>query len=285
MQPKGTLISRTNGVPLFTYKEEGFRPIERYRLDDTEYGHVLQSKVPANTDVVLLNSQKRTFYLAWRKAKPMTGWFWMGGNTGDINAPLVEGLLAVIRRELGLDLSADRLTLRFPGEYFWKDRSQEPRDMGCHMCGLVFSVEAAEDEVAQIKLDPNEYEGGLREFNREDMVREGLFPALIDAYDTIFPPEVLHYVVLISFKEGTPESTIQDIYDRYQTLSDDCGGKDTGILFWRVKRNLDLRKNVHLVEIVTFTDNEALQRFRVHPKHKEIANALSRVADWQAIEI
>lgn len=45
--------------------------------------------------------------------------------------------------------------------------------------------------------------------------------------------------------------------------------------------NLDLRKKVHLVEIAMFKDNEALQAFRVHPKHRELTDMLSKVADWQ----
>lgn len=95
----------------------------------------------------------------------------------------------------------------------------------------------------------------------------------------------LWHVVLTSFRPDVPESTKQDIYNRYQTLAEDCGGKEAGIIFWRVDHNLDLRKNVHLVEIAIFRDNAALQSFRQHPKHQEITNILREIADWQVGDI
>jgi hypothetical protein len=98
--------------------------------------------------------------------------------------------------------------------------------------------------------------------------------------------EVLRHVVLISFKENTPESVMRDIYDRYQTLADDCGGREAGILSWVARRNLDLRKGVHLVVIAAFTGNDALQAFRMHLKHKVLVDGiLSKVADWQIGDI
>mgnify|MGYP001608183030 CR=1 FL=1 len=95
----------------------------------------------------------------------------------------------------------------------------------------------------------------------------------------------LVHVVLISFKPETPEETKQWIYQKYQTLEQDCGSKDAGILYWRVQENLDLRKGVHLVEVAVYTDNDALQAFRNHPKHKEITDVLRDVADWQVGDI
>ncbi len=90
----------------------------------------------------------------------------------------------------------------------------------------------------------------------------------------------LWHVVLISFKPEASDAVRQEIYKRYQTLDGDCGGKDAGILFWKVGHNLDLRKNVHLVEIAVFEDDAALHAFRLHPKHKELTDILSQVADW-----
>ncbi len=90
----------------------------------------------------------------------------------------------------------------------------------------------------------------------------------------------LWHVVLISFRLDATETTKQEVYDRYQTLDKDCGGRDAGILFWRVEHNLDLRKNAHLVEIAIFEDDAALQRFRAHPKHRELTNILRETADW-----
>ncbi|MBI2099157.1 Dabb family protein [Candidatus Uhrbacteria bacterium] len=95
----------------------------------------------------------------------------------------------------------------------------------------------------------------------------------------------LWHICLISFHQDAPESVRREIYDRYQTLDADCGGAGAGILFWKVAWNLDLRKNIHLVEISVFTNNDALQRFRRHPKHMELTDILREIADWQVGDI
>ena len=98
--------------------------------------------------------------------------------------------------------------------------------------------------------------------------------------------KALWHVVLISFKKDSTEAERQEVYDRYQTLDEDCGGKAAGILFWKVDHNLDLRKGVNLVEIAIFESDDALQKFRVHPTHKEFTeNLLSKIADWQVGDI
>lgn len=89
------------------------------------------------------------------------------------------------------------------------------------------------------------------------------------------------HVVLISFRAETSEKAREEIFVRLQALGEDCGGKEAGILFWKVGKNLDIRKSVHLVEIAVFKDDEALQSFRRHRKHEEAADILKSVADWQ----
>ncbi len=90
----------------------------------------------------------------------------------------------------------------------------------------------------------------------------------------------LWHTVLISFRPDTPQSVWQEVFNRYQTLGEDCGGKKAGILFWKVDYNLDLRKNVHLVEIAIFQNDAALQVFRNHPKHEAMSDTLKDIADW-----
>jgi hypothetical protein len=90
----------------------------------------------------------------------------------------------------------------------------------------------------------------------------------------------LHHIVLIKFKEGVPDETVESFYTRYQTLDKECGGEEAGILHFRVRRNLDTRKGVALVQFALFSGNDALQAYRLHPRHKELAEDLSHVADW-----
>lgn len=93
------------------------------------------------------------------------------------------------------------------------------------------------------------------------------------------------HVVLISFKPETSEAVKQKVYGLYQALAEDCGGKEAGILFWKVDWNMDLRKNIHLVEIAIFENSDALRAFQTHPKHKELADVVKEVADWKVGDI
>lgn len=96
---------------------------------------------------------------------------------------------------------------------------------------------------------------------------------------------VLFHVALISFRDQVSLAQRRKIYDLYQTLDEDCGGFNAGIYYWKVDYNLDLRKGVHLVEVGVFRDGDALQVFRVHPKHKELTDILREIADWQIGDI
>jgi stress responsive alpha/beta barrel protein len=96
---------------------------------------------------------------------------------------------------------------------------------------------------------------------------------------------VIIHVVLISFRpDTTPEQRQQVLLD-YQALGERCGGKDAGILFWQVDRNLDQRKNWHLVELAAFRDDAALQRFREHSAHAQASSVLREIADWAVGDI
>ncbi len=97
--------------------------------------------------------------------------------------------------------------------------------------------------------------------------------------------DALWHVLLIKFNTDTAQEAKDRIFGLYQTLATDCGGKEAGILYFKVERNLDLRKNIELVEIAIFRDNEALQAFRVHPLHVTLAQDLSKIADWQVGDI
>ncbi|HVU80089.1 MAG TPA: Dabb family protein [Candidatus Paceibacterota bacterium] len=93
--------------------------------------------------------------------------------------------------------------------------------------------------------------------------------------------EYLSHVVLISFYDTATEEERQKVFDSFQTLPEECGGKEAGILYFQAGHNLDMRKNVHLVVLSLFRDNAALQAYRNHPKHLAHNELLKRIADWQ----
>ena len=175
-----------------TYKEdeEKYRKtkIPAVRLSDDEYEKVLRCLVLACTDIVIIDRDKQIFYLANRISKPMTGWWWIGGRMG-AGETKEEAAMRNFKRETGLNLSSDRLRLVAVFDYFWKDRQQVPQEVGCHMLAYTFVVELTAEELAAIGLEKSEYEAsaGLTAFNREQLIKEKVFPAILDLYDLIFP--------------------------------------------------------------------------------------------------
>lgn len=95
----------------------------------------------------------------------------------------------------------------------------------------------------------------------------------------ILETHLLH-VVLISFLPTTTQEMRDDVSDRYTMLGQEAGGTDAGILFWSTKPNMDLRKNIHLIEVAIFKDSQSYEKFKNHPKHKEVVELLKTSADW-----
>ena len=93
--------------------------------------------------------------------------------------------------------------------------------------------------------------------------------------------KTIFLINLISFHEHASEETRTVAREACERLGEECGGKKAGILLWNVAPNLDLRKNVHLVEVALFESDDALQAFRNHPAHMKFAAVLRGAADWK----
>ncbi|KKS33808.1 MAG: hypothetical protein UV22_C0018G0008 [Parcubacteria group bacterium GW2011_GWA2_42_35] len=178
-----------NQVLVKTYTEKGYKPTPSVRLSDEEYGRGLQCFVPACVDIVPIDSKNKIIFLAPRKTKPYVGWWFIGGKM--IPSETKEETAArCFERETKLKLPTNRFALAAVLDYRWNQREQPPQDLGCHMLGYTFTVELAPKELAQVRLEENEYEkkSGFTAFNREQLVEAGVFPSIIDLYDHIFPP-------------------------------------------------------------------------------------------------
>lgn len=173
-----------------SYVEQGSGKIPSVHLSDEEYGRGLQCFVPVCTDIVPINREKKLIYLAKRAAKPMAGWWWLGGRMNPSETK-ESSALRCLKREAGLAISSDRLQLVAFMDLLFKDRQQAPQNIGCHMADYIFAVEFTEDELLHIQghLEAKEYKAdeGLTPFSREELVMEGVFPAILDVHDAIFP--------------------------------------------------------------------------------------------------
>ena len=78
-------------------------------------------------------------------------------------------------------------------------------------------------------------------------------------------------IVFRLYADADPDEVLQ----RLRSLGD-----LPGLLAWRVERSLDERKGVVLLQDSLFASMSALQSFRREARHVEVADYLSRHADW-----
>lgn len=170
------------------YKEDPTHTMPRQFLSDEVYAQAIATLVFCTTDAVIVDRMKKTIWLAKRRAKPMQGWWWIGGRilAGE---PEEVAIVRNFKRETGLDLPAERFQFVLLQRYQWKDRAQEPQKIGSDCLSYVHVVDLSRNELAQVsrQLDEKEYlDVGLTEFTREQLVEEDVHEAIIDLYDEIF---------------------------------------------------------------------------------------------------
>ena len=173
-----------------THTEDGFQPVPSVFLSDEEYGRGLQCFVPCTADIVIINREERTFYLARRKSKPVPGWCWIGGRMkpGELKE---EAAARLFKRETKLELSPERFELVAVIDHRMNDRQQAPQELGCHMNAFTFVVELTPDELASISLDEKEYEAevGLTAFSDINLAVLGVREIICELYNHIFVDE------------------------------------------------------------------------------------------------
>jgi ADP-ribose pyrophosphatase YjhB (NUDIX family) len=172
------------------YTEPGFEKIAPIFLSDEDYSRALQTFVFATTDIVPVEKGGKTIYLAQRKAKPMSGLWWIGGRM-QMSETKEEAAVRNFQRETGLVLDPQRFEFVAVVDTRMKDRAHAPQELGCHSLNYTFTVELTPEEIAFVTehLDENEYhrEFGLRPFNRERLVSEGAPSIILEFYDQLFP--------------------------------------------------------------------------------------------------
>ena len=197
----------TDTVLLRTYTEPGFVPLPGTLLSDETYAEVSQSIALATADIVLVDSTRERMYLARRRARPLQGWWWIGGRMMAGETPL-HGAVRKLEQATSLRAESSRLVPVAVFNYLWKDRAQAPQDIGCHMVAHTYLFEPSANELQMIvrNLDPSEYDlsTGLVAFDRQRLLQEQVFPVISDLYDHLFPPvgEVEHGSLALISSDG-----------------------------------------------------------------------------------
>lgn len=180
---------KKNATSIKIYTEAGFKPIQKMRLSNREYAKALQALVIACVDIVVINRKHKFFYLAFRRAKPVRGVWWLGGRVFPGETDKVAALRC-LKRETGLKVESDRLKLVASVDYMFKDREQKPQNIGCHTRSHVFAAELNPEEIsfASRHLDEDEYDRnfGLKPFTYKALIKAKARPIIIDLYKDIF---------------------------------------------------------------------------------------------------
>ena len=182
-------------VPFTRYDEAPGHPMHPHRFEDDVYTKIVDSLVIDCTDTVVINGDRPdAIWLTQRQAKPMVGWWIIGGRRKP-PMKIEDAMSETFKRETTLSLPPDRFHFLRVNEYTWKDRQQEPQDGGSHNTAATFVVALSAEELAQASanLEKKEYAKGtgLTPFNREELERlyemDQMHPMLIDLWHQVFP--------------------------------------------------------------------------------------------------
>lgn len=172
------------------YVEDPNHRMPRKFLSADVYAQAIESFPIVCTDAVPISREHGTLYLAKRVIKPMEGWWIIGGRSFASEMP-EDSVRRHFRQDTSLDIPPERFGFVCMNRYIWRDRQQEPQDVGSDCLGYTFAVELepSELEIASANMNPQEYDTGvgLREFSLSQLMVEGVHQAVLDMYEKIFP--------------------------------------------------------------------------------------------------
>ena len=174
-----------------TYPERAPDSMPPLRLSDEEFSRAMESFTIVGTDVLFINRERRSVYLAKRKALPLLGYWMIGGRMLAGEDPRTS-MRRVAKRETGLELVADRFSFVKLNRYLWKTRAQDPHEKGSDNLCYTFIAELTPEEIAlaAANLDRQEYDvsAGLTEFDATSLAQaKGIHQAIRDLYAHVFP--------------------------------------------------------------------------------------------------
>ena len=132
-----------------SYIEPGYDP-QPTHVSDEVYTQILDAIVVACVDIVLVCEGK--VLLGKRAWHPQADWWIIGGRM----RPGEELEVAAARhtkRDLGLELTLNRLRYLTTFSAAWRTRRHEPADYGTHTVSIVMTIELTSDEAESIKLN------------------------------------------------------------------------------------------------------------------------------------
>jgi hypothetical protein len=141
---------------LGTFHEDKAHHVEKIRLSDEQYALATQALPVVCTDVVLVDREGR-FILFYRNHSAAKGWWWSGGSW-KAELSREESIAKILLRELGF--VPEKVMTLAVFDHFWVTRRELPHETGRHDIIFLHTVVVDEETIANIKLDPSEYDAG-----------------------------------------------------------------------------------------------------------------------------
>ena len=126
-------------------------------LSDEAYAVALDSIVKGCSDVLIMDSTRTKVLLGKRLVHPQPDWWFMGGRMMPGETP-AQSVMRILKRELGLEISLDRLAFVSSASLVWDRREQAPKENGTCDIQVVMSLVLSDQEAQRIVLDPKEYQ-------------------------------------------------------------------------------------------------------------------------------
>lgn len=168
------------------YIENGHR-MRPIRLAGRVYAKAMESMIGVCADAIIIEKSAHVIHLPKRVVRPMQGWWSIGGRRMPGESPR-DAVARKFEKETSLKISPRRFDFVSIQEVIWKDRKENPKNIGKHDLIHFFRVELTPKERKTVSenLDPNEYEKGLTAFDRKSLVAKKVHPAILANYDLIF---------------------------------------------------------------------------------------------------
>ena len=138
-----------------TSSDGGFVSHKKF-LSDEAYADALDSIVKGCSDVLIMDSSRTKVLLGKRLVHPQPDFWFMGGRMLPGETPSLS-ISRILKRELGLAITPERLSFVSASSLAWDRREQEPKENGTCDIQVVFSLELSQEEAMAVVLDPKEY--------------------------------------------------------------------------------------------------------------------------------
>lgn len=125
------------------------RDIPEFGLSEADYGRALDHLVQANVDVIV-HTEDGDILLGYRKDVPLQDKFWVFGGRMKRGETVIDAGVRALKRELGLTVDRQRLTLDHIYNVMWATRTAPPERHGFQTLLILMKYQCTGSEARTI---------------------------------------------------------------------------------------------------------------------------------------